>query len=72
MYTFIFRLDIKNKVISIESSQTVEVKEGNTVAPYVFKRVRSAMILTNTYSFTFQELFVLDPLFHIAVIENAF
>ena len=38
-FSFISRLDVKDHMLLLEFTEVVEMKEGNMVAPYVFKKV---------------------------------
>ncbi|CAH3169012.1 unnamed protein product [Porites evermanni] len=53
------RIDTKGDVLAIESKQVIEMKEGNTIAPYTFRRERNKYL----FSFNFVALnFVLPQL----------
>lgn len=39
------RIDTKGDVLAIESKQVIEMKEGNTIAPYTFRRVSGPLML---------------------------
>ncbi|PFX23712.1 protein FAN-like isoform X2 [Stylophora pistillata] len=53
------RIDTKGDVLAIESKQVIEMKEGNTIAPYTFRREKAKYL----FSFNFVALnFVLPQL----------
>ena len=54
------RIDAKGDVLAIESKQVIEMKEGNTIAPYNFRRVSLILgVIKTIYSQTVISLYYL-------------
>ena len=45
--TLCSRIDAKGDVLAIESKQIIEMKEGNSIAPYRFRRVSLILKLSH-------------------------